>query len=67
MDLSTTTQELRNSLQERAKIVILKVLGETIASGELLFLSGLGVDGNQEMLDALIKACKQLKKEMRDE
>lgn len=60
-------RDLRIQLREKAKLSVVKLLGEVMSSGEVLLLSGLGVDGSLEILNALIKACNQLKKEFKDE
>lgn len=50
-------------LEEMARLAIFKAINQVLGGQDLLFLSGLGIDGRRKMLDVFIKECRKLKKE----
>lgn len=61
------TEQLKKLLLEhlelRAREELLGTITRVLGDADILFLSGLGIDGRQKMLDIFIKQCKLLKKE----
>lgn len=54
---------LLDHLEVRAKEELLGTITRILGDADILFLSGLGIDGRQKILDVFIKQCRILKKE----
>lgn len=62
-DLDRLRALLTTSLENRAREEILAAIANVLGDGDLMFLSGLGIDGRQKMLDIFIEQCRLLSKE----
>ncbi len=55
---------VRERVASKSKEAVLRIITEVLGEGDLIILSGFGIDGRQELLKALIKECEnQLKEE----
>lgn len=53
----------KNRLALKSKEAVMKAISEILGEGDLIILSGFGIDGRQELLKALIKECEEQLKE----
>lgn len=56
-------RDLKDSLRAKGREQILLAITTVLGDGDVMFLSGLGVDGRQELLNSFIQVCNELKEE----
>ncbi len=49
----------RKRLAEKVKVSVMTSIAETLGEGDLIILSGFGIDGRKELLKAFIKECRE--------
>lgn len=67
IDREKVKQALLEALKSKARNSAIEALTKALTSGDLLILSGFGIDGKNVMLDIFIEECTKLKEEEADE